>query len=171
MEFIDANRDEVVEGERLGVEPIVTVLREVGGPSSYYAHKTRPLSKRARRDAELTQIWVDNYSVYGVRKLAWWIPPQRMRIEFLNPERNPECYGDDPLAPARYGADWPFATTLVANPLGWFEASGLSPAFADAVASLARIWKGQRDELHAGVILPVGTRPSGPLPVASYRWG
>ena len=76
MEFIDANRDEVVEGARLGVEPIVTVLRDAGvavAPSSYYAHKTRPASKRALRDAdlvvELTRLWVDNYSVYGVRKL------------------------------------------------------------------------------------------------------
>ena len=76
MEFIDANRDDVVEGARLGVEPIVTVLRDAGvavAPSSYYAHKTRPASKRALRDkglvVQLTQIWVDNYSVYGVRKL------------------------------------------------------------------------------------------------------
>jgi putative transposase len=76
VEFIDANRDAVVEGARLGVEPIVTVLRDAGvavAPSSYYAHKKRSPSKRARRDEELvvalTQIWVDNYSVYGVRKL------------------------------------------------------------------------------------------------------
>jgi putative transposase len=76
VEFIDANRDDVVEGVRLGVEPIVTVLRDAGvavAPSSYYAHKTRPPSKRARRDeelvVELARIWVDNYRVYGVRKL------------------------------------------------------------------------------------------------------
>jgi alpha-galactosidase len=105
--------------------------------------------------------WWPHETLRTLWELAWWIPPQRLRIEFLNPERNLDIYGDDPLAPARYGADWPFATTLVANPLGWFEASGLSPAFADAVGSLARIWKGQRDELHAGTILPVGTRPSG----------
>ena len=65
-----------MEGQRLGVEPIVTVLREVGVavvPSSYYAHKKRRPSKRALRDAdlvvELTRLWVDNYRVYGVRKL------------------------------------------------------------------------------------------------------
>jgi putative transposase len=55
VEFIDANRDEVVEGARLGVEPIVTVLRDAGvavASSSYYAHKTRLPSRRAcRRDA------------------------------------------------------------------------------------------------------------------------
>jgi len=76
VDFIDANRDQVVEGARLGVEPIVTVLRDAGvavAPSSYYAHKTRLPSKRALRDAdlvvELTRLWVDNYRVYGVRKL------------------------------------------------------------------------------------------------------
>jgi alpha-galactosidase len=115
--------------------------------------------------------WWPHETLRTLWELAWWIPPQRLRIEFLNPERNLEIYGDDPLAPARYGADWPFATTLVANPLGWFEASGLSPAFADAVGSLARIWKGQRDELHAGMILPVGTRPSGASTCGFVSWG
>ncbi len=38
VEFIDANRDAVGAGARLGVEPIVTVLRDTGvavAPSSY----------------------------------------------------------------------------------------------------------------------------------------
>lgn len=75
-EFIDANRDDVVEGVRLGVKPVVTVLRDAGvavAPSSYYAHKTRPPSKRAVRDAELVvelaRIWEANYRVSGVRKV------------------------------------------------------------------------------------------------------
>jgi putative transposase len=68
--FIDANRDE------FGVEPICTVLRSAGvsvAPSTYYDTKTRPVSARARRDAELgpalVALWEDNYRVYGVRKL------------------------------------------------------------------------------------------------------
>ena len=51
MAFIDANRDAVVEEKPLGVEPICRVLQVA--PSTYYAAKTRPPSKRARRDAEL----------------------------------------------------------------------------------------------------------------------
>ena len=41
--------------------------------STYYDTKTRPVSARARRDAELgpalVALWEDNYRVYGVRKL------------------------------------------------------------------------------------------------------
>ena len=65
-----------MEGQPLGVEPIVTVLREVGvavAPSTYYAHKKRRPSARALRDGdlvvELTRLWGDNNRVYGVRKL------------------------------------------------------------------------------------------------------
>jgi putative transposase len=74
--FIDANRDDVVEGSRLGVEPIFKVLREAGlqvALSSYYATKSRRPSPRSQRDAELRpvlrQLWEDNYRVYGARKL------------------------------------------------------------------------------------------------------
>lgn len=74
--FIDDNRDEVVAGRRLGVEPICHVLSEYGiqiAPSTYYAAKTRKPSKRALRDGELRpllrQLWEENYRVYGARKL------------------------------------------------------------------------------------------------------
>ncbi|GAA4415468.1 hypothetical protein GCM10023169_01810 [Georgenia halophila] len=73
--FIDANR-EVVEGRRLGVEPICRVLSEYGikiAPSTYYAAKARPPSSRAVGDEELRprlrQLWEANYRVYGARKL------------------------------------------------------------------------------------------------------
>ena len=65
-----------MEGRRLGVEPIVRVLRDAGltvAPSSYYATKTRPASARAARDAGLRPalrgLWDANYQVYGARKL------------------------------------------------------------------------------------------------------
>jgi len=65
VDFIDANRDE------LGVEPICRDLQVA--PSTYYAAKKRPLSARAVRDAVmipvLVTLWVDNFRVYGVRKL------------------------------------------------------------------------------------------------------
>jgi putative transposase len=54
-----------------GVEPICDVLQFA--PSTYYATKSRPLSARALRDAELRPklraIWEANYEVYGRRKL------------------------------------------------------------------------------------------------------
>jgi putative transposase len=76
VEFLDANRHEVFEGRKLGVEPICRVLREAGlqvAPSVYYAVKSRPASARSRRDAVmvpvLRQLWDDNYRVYGAHKL------------------------------------------------------------------------------------------------------
>ena len=70
--FIDANRDDVVAGRPLGVEPICRTLQIA--PSSYYAARSRPPSTRAVRDARvrpaLRTLWEDNYRVYGVRKLS-----------------------------------------------------------------------------------------------------
>jgi putative transposase len=79
--FIDQNKDDVVDGRRLGVEPICEVLQVA--PSSYYAAVNRPLSERAQRDAQLTprltQLWKDNYQVYGARKL--WKTARRAGID------------------------------------------------------------------------------------------
>ena len=51
-------------------------------PSTYYDAKTRPVSARALRDAELgpalVDLWKHNYSVYGRRKL--WKAAQRAGI-------------------------------------------------------------------------------------------
>lgn len=68
-------------GKRLGVELICRVLQVA--PSTYYAAKKRPPSARALRDAELipqlVQLWEDNYSVYGIRKL--WKAARRAGID------------------------------------------------------------------------------------------
>ena len=73
--FVDANRDE------LGVEPICSALQVA--PGTYYAAKARPLSARARRDAELgpqlLALWEENYRVYGARKL--WKAARRAGID------------------------------------------------------------------------------------------
>jgi len=59
-------------GRRWGIEPICEVLQVA--PSTYWSAKSRPLSARAVRDAELAPrlraVWEANYSVYGRRKLA-----------------------------------------------------------------------------------------------------
>jgi putative transposase len=76
VDYIDAHRDRVVEGRKLGVEPIIEVLSQAGveiAPSTYYAAKTRPPSARAVRDAELVpvirKVHTDNIGVYGARKV------------------------------------------------------------------------------------------------------
>lgn len=68
-------------GRRIGVERICKVLQVA--PSTYYAANGRPVSARQVRDAEiapqLLEIWQDNYSVYGVRKL--WKAAQSAGID------------------------------------------------------------------------------------------
>jgi len=74
--YVDEHRDRIVEGRRLGVEPICEVLAAAGteiAPSTYYAHRTRPPSARSVRDGELVPLIVkahaDNLGVYGARKI------------------------------------------------------------------------------------------------------
>jgi putative transposase len=79
--YIDAYRD------RFGVEPICRVLAgKVGyriAPSTYYAFKARPLSRRAVADAALTErirdTFTANYSCYGVVKM--WLELRRQGLE------------------------------------------------------------------------------------------
>ena len=76
IDYIDAHRHRVVEGRKLGVEPICAVLREAGvqiAPSTYYATKNHTPSTREQRDAELTKeitrVHTENLGVYGARKV------------------------------------------------------------------------------------------------------
>jgi putative transposase len=83
VEFIDAVRD------RFGVEPVCRVLTEHGvriAPSTFYAHKTRPPSTRAVRDAELVseiaRVHADpmiGRGLYGARKV--WHQLRREGVE------------------------------------------------------------------------------------------
>lgn len=68
--FIDSHREEH------GVEPICRTLCEADvpvAPSTYYAHKSRPPSTRARADAALDEriiaVHAENNAVYGARKV------------------------------------------------------------------------------------------------------
>ena len=70
MEYIDQYRHE------FGVEPICRTLTAAGtqiAPSTYYAFKTRPPSKRALRDEELLvqihRVHAANFGVYGAKKV------------------------------------------------------------------------------------------------------
>lgn len=78
--LIDQNKDDVLDGRRLGVDPICRVLQVAS--STYYAAKNRAPSGRAQRDRELipelAKLWEENYCVYGVRKL--WKAARRAGI-------------------------------------------------------------------------------------------
>ena len=71
MDFIQSNKDDVVEGRKLGVELICKTLQVA--PSTYYAARDGSPSARTLSDAvlsrELYSLWENNRKVYGVRKL------------------------------------------------------------------------------------------------------
>jgi len=84
--YIDEHKDRVVEGRRLGVEPIVDALRSAGveiALSTYYAAKGRTPSARAVRDTELVpeirRVHKDNIGVYGAKKV--WAQLNREGVE------------------------------------------------------------------------------------------
>ena len=76
IDYIDAHRDHLVAGRRLGVEPICAVLKDTCvqiAPSTYYAARNRPPSARDVRDGELVEdikvAHKANLGVYGARKI------------------------------------------------------------------------------------------------------
>jgi transposase InsO family protein len=81
VDFIQSNKDDVVQGRKLGVELICRVLQVA--PSTYYAARYRAPSARALSDAvlsgELYSLWEKNRKVYGVRKL--WKAAKRAGID------------------------------------------------------------------------------------------
>jgi hypothetical protein len=80
VSYIDAYRD------RFGVVPICDVLTEHGmpiAPSTYYALRKTPVSEADLADAYLANalldVWTENLSVYGMRKL--WHEARRSGLE------------------------------------------------------------------------------------------
>ena len=108
--------------------------------------------------------WRNYYPHWTLRNLwmlSRYVPAQNLQIEFLNKWRNGDLYPpDDPLAPARVPFDYCFAITMMAQPLAWFEATGL-PEEAFDIAPLARVYRKHQARIHAGWILPIGEEPNG----------
>jgi alpha-galactosidase len=108
--------------------------------------------------------WTNYYPYWTLRNLwnlSKYIPPQNLQIEFLNKWRNADKYPPgDRFAPANYSFDYLFAITMMAQPLAWFEATGL-PAEAFQTAKLIQTYRTNQTQIHAGHILPIGDEPSG----------
>nr|WP_136250036.1 alpha-galactosidase [Ningiella ruwaisensis] len=106
-----------------------------------------------------------NYYPYRTLRNLWmlsrYVPAQHLQIEFLNIWRNTDKYNtNDPLSPAQVPFDYTFATTLIAQPLAWFEASGL-PDKAFAIGETINLYRAIQQDIHAGIILPIGEEPNG----------
>ncbi|MGD9796154.1 MAG: IS3 family transposase, partial [Acidimicrobiia bacterium] len=87
--FIDAHKDSVVGGLRWGVEPICEVLQVA--PSSYYAARSRPKSRRAVRDevlkVEIARVYGENNVVYGADKVWTQLNREDIRVARCTVER------------------------------------------------------------------------------------
>ena len=85
----------------------------------------------------------------------------RLRIEFLNNERNKDKYPNDPLAPYHYSADYLYVSTIFANPLMWFEISNLSKEYKAKLKEIIEICKPIRKEIAQSNVYPIGDEPDG----------
>ena len=112
------------------------------------------------RYTEWRRYW-PHQTLRNLWKLARYVDPLRLRMEFLNHTRNTDLYGDDPLAPAAYPPATLFAITMFANPLGWFEVSNLPATYQAEVAALVAVWKQHRERIFSGHIHPIGETPDG----------
>ncbi|MCK5849491.1 MAG: alpha-galactosidase [Kiritimatiellae bacterium] len=108
--------------------------------------------------------WGNYYPHWTLRNLwmlSEYIPPQFMQFEFLNNTRNPQMYGkNDSLAPQQLSFEYCFAITMAAQPLAWFEASGLPPE-AFSISSVIHAYREHQDAFHRGRVLPIGDEPLG----------
>jgi len=112
------------------------------------------------RYTDMHRYW-PHQTLRNLWKLSQYVDPVRLRMEFLNAERNTRLYSGDPLAPANYSSDTLFATVMFSSPLGWFETSGLSPDFIAHATPLIARWKAERESIDRGTMLPIGSAPDG----------
>jgi len=106
-----------------------------------------------------------NYYPYWTLRSLWmlskYVPAEKFQMEFLNTWRNAGKYGkDDPLAPARVPFGYAFAVTMMAQPLAFFEGTGL-PEQAFEIAPFIKAYRQHQSRIHQGTILPIGSEPNG----------
>jgi hypothetical protein len=107
--------------------------------------------------------WKNYYPFWTLRNLwmlSKYIPAQNLQMEFLNIWRNQANYASDPFGPANYSFDYVFAVTMMAQPLAWFEATGL-PQEAFNTGEVIKKYRSIQSDIHSGIILPVGDEPDG----------
>ncbi len=108
--------------------------------------------------------WGNYYPHHTLRNLwclSRYVPTRRLEMEFLDVDRNRDVYGDDPLAPHRYSAEYAFAVTMMACPLAWMELSELDEGEVGALHDVVQAWRGERERLLQCDVRPIGEEPSG----------
>lgn len=107
------------------------------------------------------RLWWPHRTLRNLWTLSEAIDPIRLRMEFMNPVRHPELYGDSPLSPQNWPADAVFATVMAASPLAWMDCVDVPADILAKWRPLIDTWKRERRNWHGGTIIPVGNRPDG----------
>ncbi len=107
------------------------------------------------------RVYYPHQTLRSIWTLSKVIDPVRLRMEFLNPAKKDELYGDDPLRPAAWPADALFAITMPTSPLAWMELSDVPESVRAKWRPLVATWKRERDRFHGCVLVPVGAKPDG----------
>ena len=102
-----------------------------------------------------------HHTLKNLWDLSHVIDPVRLRFEFNNPDRHHDNFKASPLGHGSYSPDTLFATVMASSPLAWMELSDVTDASLTNIAALVKVWKGEREKWHGGVIHPVGGRPDG----------
>jgi alpha-galactosidase len=105
--------------------------------------------------------WWPHHTLRCLWKLARYVDPVRLRMEFLNQARNAALYAGDPLAPASWSPEAIFATVMFASPLAWFEVQNLPASYFERLPALIATWREHREAIHTGRIHPIGDAPDG----------
>ena len=108
--------------------------------------------------------WGNYYPHWTLRnlwQLAKYVPSQLLQMEFLNILRNNDKYNaNDPLRPAEIPVTYAFAVTMMAQPLGWFEAQQMGNLITELAPEI-KIYRKYQHDIHNGMILPIGNEPDG----------
>jgi hypothetical protein len=105
-----------------------------------------------------------HWTLRNIWQLSAYVPTKNFQIEFLNKWRNKSVYGeDDPLSPYHIPFEYQFAITMMAQPLAWFEGTGL-PAEALKIGAVIKKYKSIQADIHSGDVYPIGDEPCG------YGW-
>jgi alpha-galactosidase len=107
------------------------------------------------------RVYHPHQTLRSLWSLAHLVDPPRLRMEFLNPAKKDETYGDDPLRPAMWPADALFAITMLSSPLAWMELSDVPEQVRAKWRPLMAKWKREREQLHGCTAVPVGGKPDG----------
>ncbi|MBR4961568.1 MAG: alpha-galactosidase [Clostridia bacterium] len=114
---------------------------------NYYPHRT------------LRNLW----------QLSRYIPAKKFQFEVLNPRRNTDKYGDDPLAPDTYDIDWCFASVMAANPLIWMEMQHLTAEDTEALRRIITVYRAHRENMAEMPVEPIGELPNG-IGWSGFHW-